>query len=695
MISPVALCHRHKEPFPMTQERILFDTSGGLDNITLSGSPDAIARAGSRLVLSADVADFETEKIFIRFEPIAWGELINPAVHITYAVDVDWHAGSQNVHFFFYGDPSEAPVARFTTKPRKTTAPQTFSSPLEGVGVLGALNFYLSWGAAFYITKIWLTFDGGAETPPPPEIMANTLPDGLTYRTSGVRYGYNIPVKSLLPVTWRIVGGALPGGLTLGENGGITGKPTSAGRFKFTVGAENLSGTHERELTIEVAEIAPPGEMVTIRGNALTWGARDPLFTGPASQPAGAARPGATQIVYAASGTPEITETLNRILDKWYPEPDVKSMTCDDALGLIRDWEAHLLYILVTETNEMPFPPGKLNILNSPYAFTGYFQNRPDGKYFVVEHYETLADTHNVNHAYAPARLAATADIPHISNDAFPNYTLKLNASGTETAVMKYIPAAGQRYLAGSPFYLGPRYQDEFVYPSNFTKSYYMMEAPVTQGMWHIVMGENPPIAHDGADGYNGRNQQWHAERPVEFAPLTGNNGNNVTEFIRRVAALNGLAFNEKPLDESDKPARLNITELRLPTADEWEFAARVGTSNPGFTQKYADQGQTTLQGSYKVKSRKPNAWGLYDMLSGGWHRVSTRKLDNHRYEVTDHCGAATGAQGNAFKAKGGYHYNINAPHMHGACDDNHKTVGSLQEGGTLVFRLIIWNPRT
>ncbi len=44
------------------------------------------------------------------------------------------------------------------------------------------------------------------------------------------------------PYTWTIGAGALPGGLTLDGNGAVSGNPTSAGDFSFTIQVADAGG---------------------------------------------------------------------------------------------------------------------------------------------------------------------------------------------------------------------------------------------------------------------------------------------------------------------------------------------------------------------------------------------------------------------------------------------------------------------
>lgn len=65
-------------------------------------------------------------------------------------------------------------------------------------------------------------------------VTTTELMDGMV----DVPYSESLSVDMDLPnATWSLSGGALPDGLTLNADGTITGTPTTAGTFVFTVKA--------------------------------------------------------------------------------------------------------------------------------------------------------------------------------------------------------------------------------------------------------------------------------------------------------------------------------------------------------------------------------------------------------------------------------------------------------------------------
>ena len=91
-----------------------------------------------------------------------------------------------------------------------------------------------------------------------PAITTESLPGG----TVGEPYTETIlAATGDASITWSVSNGSLPAGLSLSEDGKITGTPTTAGTSTFTVKAENNAGSDSEEYTINIAaksDTTPP-----------------------------------------------------------------------------------------------------------------------------------------------------------------------------------------------------------------------------------------------------------------------------------------------------------------------------------------------------------------------------------------------------------------------------------------------------
>jgi len=68
----------------------------------------------------------------------------------------------------------------------------------------------------------------------------------------GTPYSFTLAATGTAPISWNITSGSLPGGLTLSEEGLISGTPTDYGTFDFTVKATNIAGSVTKALSMNV-----------------------------------------------------------------------------------------------------------------------------------------------------------------------------------------------------------------------------------------------------------------------------------------------------------------------------------------------------------------------------------------------------------------------------------------------------------
>lgn len=89
--------------------------------------------------------------------------------------------------------------------------------------------------------------------PQPPVITTVFLASGYANHA----YSQILTATGDAPITWSIIGGTLPAGLSLNATtGAITGTPTATGARSFTVRATNLAGKDERALTITTNSVS-------------------------------------------------------------------------------------------------------------------------------------------------------------------------------------------------------------------------------------------------------------------------------------------------------------------------------------------------------------------------------------------------------------------------------------------------------
>ena len=183
--------------------------------------------------------------------------------------------------------------------------------------------------------------------------------------------------------------------------------------------------------------------------------------------------------------------------------------------------------------------------------------------------------------------------------------------------------------LPGS-FSKGSSLRDEIRYPNEtqhtitITRAFCIQSTEVTQGEFLAVMGNNPS-----------RFTSCGMNCPVE-----------------RVSWEDSVAFaNERSRSEGLPQCYNGATSLgpgcagyRLPTAAEWEYAARAGSSNAD-TRDLRDVAwfaQNSRNSTHPVAQKLPNAWGLYDTL-GNVYEWTGDWFDDFNGSGADPVGPAEG----------------------------------------------------
>jgi hypothetical protein len=101
----------------------------------------------------------------------------------------------------------------------------------------------------------WLGCGGDNGTGPSkgtaPRITTSTLPSGAVGAV-GTSYSQTLRASGDTPVTWSLESGALPAGLNLLRSGTISGTPTTAGTYNFSVDASNSAGSDVASFSITI-----------------------------------------------------------------------------------------------------------------------------------------------------------------------------------------------------------------------------------------------------------------------------------------------------------------------------------------------------------------------------------------------------------------------------------------------------------
>jgi len=151
----------------------------------------------------------------------------------------------------------------------------------------------------------------------------------------------------------------------------------------------------------------------------------------------------------------------------------------------------------------------------------------------------------------------------------------------TNSIGMKFVLIPPGRFVMGSDYSEKGREEDETPHEVVISRPFYLGMTEVTQAQWFKVMGRR-------AGGFQG-----------DDLPVESISWDDAVAFCRKLSALDGRTY-------------------RLPTEAEWEYACRAGSAGRfSGDAVLADQAWTEANSdgrTHPVGTKKPNAWGLYDM---------------------------------------------------------------------------------
>ncbi len=279
------------------------------------------------------------------------------------------------------------------------------------------------------------------------------------------------------------------------------------------------------------------------------------------------------------------------------------------------------------------------------------------GCYFAFFQREPVAERR-----LAPVAVASTSKAP-VVDDTWAELTTR--RAGTQRSFvvgdgvqMDFVWAPAGGFMMGSSTAEPDREPDEIQHKVEISRGFWILEVPVTVGMWRAFVAATGYECEKGFEGRGGRRWRDRALKNVKEKNLslgeeyTWENPGFVQDDscpVTEISYGDSIAF-------CSWISEVSGLECRFPTEAEWEYACRAGArrstrfyygDDEAFLVRHGNVGDRSLVSRFPhwngvnaddgfvftspVRRFEPNAWGLYDMLGN----VQEWCLDGYaRYET-------------------------------------------------------------